>query len=208
MRWIADLLLAVVIAGPWIQHAGAKPQFNSVNKYDINGQPCPMRTRTGNLCPQMCVSDVQLCPEGYGDDSCPSGQSLCIDGTCSDACGDIPARNNPCGCKFQYPPGDAKGLVPCATFPDVTIEHYNADDLSQLTDFCSDKFNVSGSAPFWGDWSGDQELPDDTEVSSGRRFWAGSQCPKAPKYGYTYKEPLWIGAFSCVGAEVLILLIW
>ncbi|KAJ1837281.1 hypothetical protein LPJ70_005913, partial [Coemansia sp. RSA 2708] len=42
----------------------------------------------------------------------------------------------------------------------------------------------------------------------GRRFWAGSQCPKAPKYGYTYKEPLWIGVFSCVGAEVLILLIW
>ncbi|KAJ2838531.1 hypothetical protein J3B01_001349 [Coemansia erecta] len=208
MRSIFALLLTLALAGSWLQYAGAKPQFNSVNEYDAHGQPCPLRTRSGNLCPQLCVSDVQLCPPGHGDDSCSDGQHLCIDGTCSDKCGDIPSRKNLCGCAFQYPPKQAQGLVPCAAFSEVTIDHYNPDDTDRLFEFCSDEFNITGTAPVWGEWSADQELPDTAEDDNGRRFWAGTQCPKAPKYRYTYDEPLWIGVFSCVGAEALILLIW
>ncbi|KAJ2681089.1 hypothetical protein GGI25_000044 [Coemansia spiralis] len=178
-----------------------------VNKYDASGNPCPLRTRSGALCPQMCVSDVTLCPKGYGDDSCPSGQNLCIDGTCSANCGNIPVRKNPCRCSFQHPPEQAEGLVPCAIFSDVTIDHYNPKDVSQTTDFCSDNFNITGSVPLWGQWDANQEGPDGSEVS-GNRYWAGDQCPTAPRYHYTYKEPLWVGVFSCVGAEALILLIW
>ncbi|KAJ2623079.1 hypothetical protein GGI26_002688 [Coemansia sp. RSA 1358] len=155
----------------------------------------------------MCVSDVTLCPKGYGDDSCPSGQNLCIDGTCSANCGNIPVRKNPCRCSFQHPPEQAEGLVPCAIFSDVTIDHYNPKDVSQTTDFCSDNFNITGSVPLWGQWDANQEGPDGSEVS-GNRYWAGDQCPTAPRYHYTYKEPLWVGVFSCVGAEALILLIW
>ncbi|KAJ2083021.1 hypothetical protein H4R24_001137 [Coemansia sp. RSA 988] len=180
-----------------------------INKYDVNGQVCPLRTQTGNLCPQLCVSDVSLCPVGYGDDSCSEGQRLCIDGSCSEDCGDVPSRMNPCGCKFQYPPEQARDLVPCAAFPEVTIKRYNAKDAGQAIDFCSDQFNVTGTAPQWGEWNGDQDLPEDAEANNGRRFWAGTPCcPTAPKYRYTYNEPLWIGVFSCVGAEALVLLIW
>ncbi|KAJ2682849.1 hypothetical protein GGH99_004573, partial [Coemansia sp. RSA 1285] len=177
------------------------------NKYDVNGNPCPLRTRSGELCPQMCVSDVSLCPKGFGDDSCLDGQTLCIDGSCSADCGNIPARKNPCGCSFQYPPEQAKDLVPCVAFGDVTIEHYNKDDTSQTIDFCTEKFNVSGSMPLWGDWDGSQEQADNSSID-GRRFWSGNQCPTAPKYHYTYTEPLWIGVFSCVGAEAFVLMLW
>ncbi|KAJ2820620.1 hypothetical protein FBU31_005165, partial [Coemansia sp. 'formosensis'] len=159
-----------------------------INKFDADGQPCPLRTRVGALCPQLCVSDVALCPQGYGDDMCPTGEKLCIDGSCSSACGDIPARLNPCGCAFQYPPKMAAGLVPCAAFPDVTIDHYNAKDSSQTVDFCTDKFNVSGKVPIWGQWSAEQDLASNLAINDGRRFWAGKQCPKAPKYRYKYNE--------------------
>ncbi|KAJ2454265.1 hypothetical protein EV183_001631 [Coemansia sp. RSA 2336] len=186
----------------------AKPQFNSVNKYDAHGNLCPLRTRTGNLCPQLCVSDVQLCPSGLGDDGCPDGQHLCIDGSCSKACGDIPARKNPCGCSFQYPPEQSKDLKPCMAFPEVTIDQYDPNNIAKTTGFCSDKFNISGEIPLWGRWSAAQELPENATVDDGRRFWSGSECPSAPKYRYTYDEPLWIGVFSCVGAEALILLLW
>ncbi|KAJ2597442.1 hypothetical protein EV177_007733, partial [Coemansia sp. RSA 1804] len=143
----------------------------------------------------------------FGDDSCLDGQTLCIDGSCSADCGNIPARKNPCGCLFQYPPEQAKDLVPCAAFGDVTIEHYNKDDTSQTIDFCTEKFNVSGSMPLWGDWDGSQEQADNSSID-GRRFWSGNQCPTAPKYHYTYTEPLWIGVFSCVGAEAFVLMLW
>ncbi|KAJ2340786.1 hypothetical protein GGH91_004059, partial [Coemansia sp. RSA 2671] len=178
------------------------------NEVDVDGKPCPLRTRVGALCPLLCVSDVALCPQGYGDDMCPDGEKLCIDGSCSSACGDIPDRKNPCGCAFQYPPEQAAGLVPCATFPDVTIDHYNAKDSSQAIDFCADRFNVTGSVPIWGGWSAEQDLATNPAVTDGRRFWAGKQCPKAPKYRYTYDEPVWIGVFACSGAEAAILAIW
>ncbi|KAJ1666566.1 hypothetical protein IW140_005757 [Coemansia sp. RSA 1813] len=205
MRIIALLAVTLLLLQCTCVHA--KPLFNSVNKYDANGNLCPLRERTGELCPQVCVSDVALCPEGFGDDNCPNGQKLCIDGTCSADCGNILARKNPCGCTFQYPPEQAKFLVPCAAFGEVTIEQYNKDDISQTIDFCTDKFNVSGSMPIWGDWDGTQEGSDGSQID-GRRFWTGDQCPTAPKYYYTYHEPLWIGVFSCVGAEALVLLIW
>ncbi|KAJ2018128.1 hypothetical protein GGI03_004248, partial [Coemansia sp. RSA 2337] len=178
------------------------------NEVDVDGRPCPLRTRTGALCPQLCVSDVALCPQGYGNDLCPTGEKLCIDGSCSSACGDIPARKNPCGCGFQFPPEQAAGLVPCASFLDVTIDHYNAKDPSQTIDFCADKFNVSGIVPIWGRWSAEQDLATNLPISNGRRFWAGKQCPKAPKYHYKYNEPLWLGVFACSGAEAIILAIW
>ncbi|KAI8322802.1 hypothetical protein GQ54DRAFT_323557, partial [Martensiomyces pterosporus] len=178
-----------------------------VNKYDARGSLCPLRTRTGSLCPLVCVSDVSLCPRGYGADSCPAGQTLCIDGTCSAECGDIPARKNPCGCSFQHPPSEAQSLVPCAAFPEVTIQHYNAKDTDQLIDFCSTQFNISGTLPTWGQWTTAQNLPSGSAEGS-RRFWAGNQCPKAPKYRYTYKETMWVAVFACAGAEALILLIW
>ncbi|KAJ2726315.1 hypothetical protein GGI07_000626 [Coemansia sp. Benny D115] len=202
------ILATLALLSTALQGVQPKPVFNSVNKYDAHGDLCPLRTRTGELCPLMCVSDVQLCPPGFGDDSCPDGQALCIDGSCSDSCGDIPARKNPCGCSFQYPPRQAVDLVPCASFGDVTIEQYNPKDIDGLLDFCSNSFNVSGSAPLWGRWSADQDLPENANSADGRRFWAGNQCPEAPKYHYTYDEPLWIGVFSCVGAEALILAFW
>ncbi|KAJ2334266.1 hypothetical protein GGH92_008370, partial [Coemansia sp. RSA 2673] len=179
------------------------------NKFDIYGKQCPLRTRTGDLCPQLCVSDVALCPRGYGNDKCSAGEKLCVDGSCSSACGDIPARNNPCGCAFQYPPIQAAALVPCAAFPEVTIDHYNAADLSQTIDYCTDRFSISGTVPIWGQWDVGQNTTDDLASNGdGHRFWAGKQCPKVPKYHYTYNEPLWLGVFACAGAEALVLLIW
>ncbi|KAJ2819860.1 hypothetical protein FBU31_005390, partial [Coemansia sp. 'formosensis'] len=156
----------------------------------------------------LCVSDVALCPQGYGDDMCPTGEKLCIDGSCSSACGDIPAQLNPCGCAFQYHPKLAAGLVPCAAFPDVTIDHYNTKDSSQAIDFCTDKFNVSGKVPIWGQWSAEQDLSSNLAINNGRRFWAGKQCPKAPKYRYKYNESVWLGIFACSGVEAAILAIW
>ncbi|KAJ2869934.1 hypothetical protein GGH93_005958, partial [Coemansia aciculifera] len=190
------------------EYLASKRLDKTINEVDVDGKPCPLRTRAGALCPQLCVSDVALCPQGYGDDSCPTGEKLCIDGSCSSACGDIPARKNPCGCAFQYPPEQAAGLVPCAAFPDVTIDHYNAKDPSQTIDFCADKFNVSSIVPIWGRWSAEQDLATNLAISNGRRFWAGKQCPKAPKYHYKYNEPVWLGIFACSGAEAVILAIW
>ncbi|KAJ2581517.1 hypothetical protein GGH95_002036, partial [Coemansia sp. RSA 1836] len=208
-RSSARAALHLALASALLQSAWTKPVFNSVNEFDVDGKPCPLRTRSGALCPQLCVSDVALCPRGYGDDTCSAGEKLCIDGSCSASCGDIPARKNPCGCTFQHPPEQASGLVPCAAFPDVTIDHYNANDASQTTGFCADKFNVSGAVPIWGQWDAKQELPSGSATNDGRRrFWAGKQCPKAPKYKYTYSEPLWIGVFACSGAEAAILAIW
>ncbi|KAJ2779378.1 hypothetical protein H4R18_004046 [Coemansia javaensis] len=173
-----------------------------VNKYDVHGQVCPRRTRIGRLCPQLCVSSVALCPAGLGDEGCPSGERVCIDGSCRADCSGVPGRRNPCGCSFQNPPEQSRGLVPCLAFPEVAIEQYSSGDADGLVAFCSRRFNVSGpAASRWGEWgtAGD---------GVGRRFWAGGQCPAAPRYRYTYREPLWLAVFSCVGLEAAILLAW
>ncbi|PVU99625.1 hypothetical protein BB559_000550 [Furculomyces boomerangus] len=174
----------------------SEPVFNKVNVKQADGQLCPLVQQTGNLCPPLCVSDYQNCPKNFGNSSCPSGTSLCLDGSCSQKCD--PLAVNPCTCGYRLPPEFSLSLFPCMTFSNISVS-YDKNSNTQILTACEDKFDVGQNVGIWGSW---ESTPSNT------KFWTGKFCPTQPMATYSYKEPMWVGTFSILGFELFLMIVW
>ncbi|KAJ2801361.1 hypothetical protein H4R21_002818, partial [Coemansia helicoidea] len=178
--------------------------WNTVNKYDADGNLCPP-TRDANLaCPALCVYDLGNCPQ---DASCPDGQTLCHDGRCHDECTPEINSDNPCFCgwKPKHVPSAALALVPCPLLDNVTVgEMYQWQKTEQVRDACSAEAGI-GSQRDFGTW--DEVWPRRGTSGSGvHGVWA--DCPKEPQEMYTFREPMWIAVFTVVFGYVALLGAW
>ncbi|KAJ1976192.1 hypothetical protein H4R35_002806 [Dimargaris xerosporica] len=181
---------AVLLASLWA--VAATPAFHTVNDYDLNGETCPLVTRTGAACPLLCVRDVAQCPDSLRP-NCPSDQQLCGDGACHRSCQGI---KNGCNCGGEtYPFGPA--LVPCKAVDPVDIPYFNPDNkTAQTNTACAESVDLDPT--LYGAW-GDAE--------NDRGIWAS--CPiKGVPHSYTFGEPMWIAIWSILGAEAFLLISW
>ncbi|KAJ2711028.1 hypothetical protein H4R19_003449, partial [Coemansia spiralis] len=201
MRAAATALLAAsLLAMP----SAAKPMWNTVNKYNADGNLCPAARNANLACPALCVYDLGDCPQ---DTSCPDGQSLCHDGRCHDECTAEINSDNPCTCgwKSKHVPSAALALVPCPLLDNATIgEMYQWKKTEQVRDACSAKANIANQRDF-GTW-GESWPRHGTSGSGVHGVWA--DCPKQPQEMYTFREPMWIAVFTVVFGYIALLGAW
>ncbi|PVV01855.1 hypothetical protein BB560_003713 [Smittium megazygosporum] len=113
-----------VLASLWAQ-VSAFPAFNTPNKYDVNGNICPLFPKSDVTCPVLCARDASFCPKALDPTApCPENQSRCADGNCYSDCS---AVLNPCAC--GYPSGDfTTPFIACATYNStITIDNFNPE---------------------------------------------------------------------------------
>ncbi|KAJ3127047.1 hypothetical protein HK098_006844 [Nowakowskiella sp. JEL0407] len=97
----------------------AKP-WHEVNKFNLDGQTCPVPVRENVPCQVVCVSDIQKCPQAVRPD-CGVGLNYCVDGTCQQTCPSD--AKSLCACKggflggnpLNLPSNGVASLVPCMT---------------------------------------------------------------------------------------------
>ncbi|KAI7824973.1 hypothetical protein BX661DRAFT_206461 [Kickxella alabastrina] len=193
----------IVLLSPLVNPVDAKPMWNTINKYAVDGSLCP-GTRSTEVCSAICVYDLANCPQ---QPDCADGQSLCSDGNCHDECTDEINSSNPCTCGWQakHVPAKAGGLVPCPLLDNVTIsEMHSWEKKKQIRDACSSQARISDQGNFgiWGtDW------PRDGSSESGLLgVWA--ECPSEPQNMYTFREPMWIAVFTIVFGYLALLATW
>ncbi|KAL1914669.1 uncharacterized protein VTP21DRAFT_8080 [Calcarisporiella thermophila] len=160
----------------------ALPVFNEVNDFQVDGTKCPLRPKFNQACPLLCVPSLSQCPPSLAP-ACPANTVFCGDGNCHPSCDGIA---NACDCGEEV-----SGLVACATGQAVNITEYDPRDKGLTLRSCAQAANVTGAV----DWA---------ERGGGKPAWM--TCTPIPFF--TWKEPMWIGIWSVLGGEVLLLFTW
>ncbi|KAJ1955536.1 hypothetical protein IWQ62_005508, partial [Dispira parvispora] len=168
------------------------------NKYQLNGEQCPLNTFRDAQCPRICVARLDDCPKDLIP-TCPKNQVPCFDGTCAKKC---PQQPNPCLCNQKSYPyigenGERETPIPCLPSPLVDISHYNYRNRSaQFQSACADEIGVDAtSISEWG--SSLTESP----------VWL--ECPVVDDNAeFTFLEPLWLVLWSIIGGESFLIAIW
>ncbi|KAJ2416369.1 hypothetical protein GGI10_001031 [Coemansia sp. RSA 2530] len=196
------LMLWAIVAALGAQSVCGFQLWHDVNRYDAYGNECKLREVRGIKCKPLCVNDLARCPESL-QPSCPDGESFCADGACHPQCTDAIQSLNPCHCSRtgEQLPSAARGLVPCMSLTNVTIQQFRPWDAnSDIRRACGAKAGIvdqSETVAVWGNgWPGG----DVTAV------WA--ECPPAPNPKFTFRESYWVATFSVNGALVLLLILW
>ncbi|KAI8871686.1 hypothetical protein GQ42DRAFT_161851 [Ramicandelaber brevisporus] len=195
---VAKIFAAVaavsLVLSPSLHTANALPVFHTPNLYGVDGKECPLYSNVVP-CPLLCVRDVTSdCPQSLKP-SCPSGQSLCGDGTCQKSCDGI---LNACACGMA----DADlGTVfsPCMAAPRANITHFNTSiAATQTMEACSTLVGLTSTAPAWDAAQG--------KTDAVRSAWLS--CPIPPDPTFTYREPMFISLYSIVFGEIALLAAW
>ncbi|CEP13878.1 hypothetical protein [Parasitella parasitica] len=140
------------------QIAYAIPQFHTVNGHFYNGTTCPAATRSNVLCPVLCVTDQALCPPQLGPDSCPTGLTLCPDGSCRASC--LAATTSPCTCPSQ--PGVVLRACKSSAFH-VDISNYDPKNMTmQQYEACSAGMQIANTVK--GTWASLSANHNATEI--------------------------------------------
>lgn len=94
------------------------------------------------LCPTLCVRTLSECPVQYGTGSCPSNNTLCVDGTCRKSCS---KALNECSCphngQLDRPTDDT--FVSCRRAT-AWMNFYDVIDENKVAGSCSSIYGVGG----------------------------------------------------------------
>ncbi|KAI0223304.1 hypothetical protein L0F63_004993 [Massospora cicadina] len=177
MDWMRLTLIFGVVIG--------NPVFHTVNDLDLNGNKCPLQDNRKALCPPICVTSRDSCPNLLAT-RCGNGLTLCNDGTCKRSCKYV---HNVCGC------GADTNYVPCRADFTVYVPQFNpTDKTNQVTQACVNELGLGANLTAWN--------PTIMEP----QYWG--LCPERQSPGYRFDEPMWISVFSVLGAEVALLALW
>ncbi|RKP37586.1 E1-E2 ATPase-domain-containing protein [Dimargaris cristalligena] len=170
--------------------AWAIPVFNEPNKWDLNGNQCPLYPKRDVPCPLVCVTDLTECPSSL-QPNCPPGESFCLDGSCATTC--PAALPNPCLCGETAYLG-AGQLLPCRTPPIIDIPSWDYLNKTALVQgACGQAIDQLGllsygatpTAPIWLD------------------------CPiPGNNASFNFHEPAWLALWAAMAAEAFLIAAW
>ncbi|RKP14076.1 E1-E2 ATPase-domain-containing protein, partial [Piptocephalis cylindrospora] len=172
------------------------PVFHSVNHLDLNGNTCPLIPSRGVACPLLCVFSLSACPESIRPPAtCPTGQTLCLDGQCKDAC---PANEaNPCDCAT----GSPSSLLPCLPGHIVDLPGVIPGQLIPQTAAACGQSLSSNITSVW-----EGPSPSLSSPTAGRPGWL--ECAEPPEVALTYKEPFFLALYGWVCGQILLVALW
>ncbi|OMH83310.1 putative cation-transporting ATPase 13A3 [Zancudomyces culisetae] len=180
------------------------PAFNTPNKYDVNGDLCPLLTRQGLACPGLCAKSAELCPKNLNPNlPCEdTGHKRCLDGTCSKDCSGI---ENPCLCGLGAD-DVSQQYVACIPATDgVTVVNFDPSIKTQQIELaCAKIWNLVDNSTtvdtigtFIPEWSADNQMNYEFLV-----------CPEVPSPRFTFKEPIYIAIYTCASLFVAVNMFW
>ncbi|KAJ2721012.1 hypothetical protein GGI07_004251 [Coemansia sp. Benny D115] len=176
--------------------------WHDVNRYDENGNECKLREMSGIVCSQLCVENLDSCPESL-QPQCPDGQQFCADGACHAECTAEIQALNPCHCSRtgKKLPSRATKLIPCLGSPNVTIREFHPwKPEVDIRRACGDAVGIADQSQSVGVWGKTWVEGDISAV------WA--ECPAPPNPNYTYSESYWLATFAVNGALAVLLGVW
>ncbi|KAI8379410.1 uncharacterized protein BYT42DRAFT_568700 [Radiomyces spectabilis] len=170
----------------------ALPRFHTVNGRYYNGTTCPAVTKYNVRCPVLCVTNTSDCPTAVGPQSCPTGQSLCGDGSCR---GDCHGVVNICSCPSQ--PGIV--LQACRASQVVDIPHYDTSNANTQTyQACAAALNVPTGYPTWAD----------IQPAASSKFSVWNVCAPPAGINFPTKAPFMISFFAMYFPFFIFLGLW
>ncbi|ORY02702.1 hypothetical protein K493DRAFT_334519 [Basidiobolus meristosporus CBS 931.73] len=159
-----------------------------INEKNSSGNICPLGTRKHAMCPILCVTDINQCPQSIRP-TCPEGQSYCQDGSCKSSCSGAVSK---CVC-----PGIqlSQQYYPCKNGQWVDIPQFDPRRVgAQTGEACASNLGLSN-------------IPLVSQGITGSQIWL--TCPKSTQVQqFTYTEPMWIGVWTILSIEVFLLVTW